>query len=178
MTIRFDNFTLRPLEKNDAVQFLALIDNNRARLRDYFPNTSQQITDLGTCKKYIKQKTAEAGNREIYSFVLVDEKKDLQGLFILKNIDWWVPKGELAYFIDKDLEGKGIMTRALSEIVTYCFDTLDMNKLFILTSTDNHASRKIAEKNGFKIEGILRQNYRIPSGLVDNVHYGLLKAER
>ncbi len=177
MTIQFDNFILRPIQEHDKVQFLTLIDRNRVRLRDYFPVTSREITDLKTCKNYIKQKTAEANKREHYSFVIEDENKRLQGLFILKNLDWWVPKCELAYFIDKDMEGKGIMTRGLSALIKYCFDTLKMNKLFILTSTDNYASRKIAEKNGFKIEGILRQNYRIPSGLVDNVHYGLLRGE-
>ena len=178
MNIQFDNYILRLLEKNDAVQLLALIDRNRPRLLDYFPVTSRSITDIKTAKNYIKQKTAEAAKREHYTYVIEDENKTLQGLFILKNIDWWVPKGELAYFIDKDIEGKGIMTKAMAEMVRYCFDSLDMNKLFILTSTDNQSSRKIAEKNGFKVEGILRQNYRIPSGLVDNVHYGLLRGER
>ena len=177
MNIRFDNLTLRPPEKNDAIKLLALIDRNRERLLDYFPVTSRQIVDLRTCKYYIKQKTTEAAKREHYTFVIEDENKTLLGLFILKNIDWWVPKGEMAYFIDKDREGKGIMTKAMAEMIRYCFDTLEMNKLFILTSTDNHASRKIAEKNGFKIEVILRENYRITSGLVDNVHYGLLKGE-
>jgi ribosomal-protein-serine acetyltransferase len=177
MNIRFDNITLRPLDKNDATQLLALIDRNRPRLLDYFPVTSRSITDINSSKYYIKQKIAEAAKREHYTYVIEDDSKTLQGIFILKNIDWWVPKGELAYFIDKDLEGKGIMTKVMAEMVRYCFDTLEMNKLFILTSTDNYASRKIAEKNGFKVEGILRKNYRIPTGLVDNIHYGLLRGE-
>ena len=120
----------------------------------------------------------QADKKEHFCFVIEDENNNLQGLLIIKNIDWRVPKGELAYFIDRGLEGKGIMTKALTHLANWCFQTLGINKLFILTATGNEASRKTDEKNGFEIEGILRKNFRIASGdLVDMVYYGLLKKD-
>ncbi len=176
MNITIDNLTLRPLESNDASAFFDLIDRNRIRLRDYFPVTISVITNLENCKRYIEEKAEQALIREHYCYVIADKQSRLLGLIILKNIDWRVPKGELAYFIDKDYEGKGITSRALSALVSYCFDTMEMNKLFILTAVDNHPSRKLAEKTGFETEGILRKNFRLSDGrLVDNVYYGLLR---
>jgi len=179
MNIAFDNRTLRSIENNDAPQLLSLIERNRARLTDYFPVTSNEITTLETSRNYIANKLELAEKREHFCFVVEDANPGLLGLFILKNFDWLVPKCEIAYFIDKDREGKGIMTGALSVLIKYCFEEMSMNKLFIMTATDNLPSRKVAEKNGFEVEGILRKNFRVPAGgLVDMVYYGLIRNEQ
>ena len=176
MIARFFNLNFRLLTNDDAPQLLALIERNRVRLRDYFPVTSGTITNLGTAYNYTDKQLKQALDKEQYLFVLADDNHDLKGLFFIKNIDWRVPKGELAYFIDTKLEGRGIMTRTMAEIVNYSFHTLGMNKLFLLTGIDNIPSRRIAEKNGFEVEGILRKNFKITSGeLVDMVYYGKLR---
>jgi len=179
MNLSFLNLTLRDLTKEDGPEFYSLIDRNRLRLRNYFPVTIATISGLDACFKYIDEKVDQASNREHYAFVLEDENKQLQGLFFIKNIDWRIPKGELAYFIDKGLEGNGIMTKALGAVADYGFTNLGMNKLFLITATDNLPSRKIAEKNNFKLEGILRSNFKLSSGeLVDMAYYGLLSTDK
>ena len=170
------DFNLRHLAVNDGTQFLNLIDRNRQRLLDFFPVTTASITNLESAFKYVDQHLAMEARKEQYILVLEDKEMLLQGMIIIKNIDWRVPKAELAYFIDKNLQGQGIMTKALGEAVTYGFEELGMNRLFIITSVDNLSSRRIAEKNGFEAEGVLRKNFRISNGeLIDNVCYGKLK---
>jgi RimJ/RimL family protein N-acetyltransferase len=170
MNIPFLNLNLRMLAGTDSAQLLELIDRNRPRLLNYFPMTAASITNLTSSFTFVNEKLELAKKKNHFVMLIENEEKQLRGLFFLKNIDWGVPKAELAYFIDKDLEGKGVMTKALCEVVNYGFYTLGMNRLYIITGVDNHASRKIAEKNGFEVEGILRRNFRIASGeLVDNV---------
>ena len=179
MNIQLGNLTLRLLTKEDGPHFFDLIERNRIRLRDYFPITISLITDLAVCIKYVDEKVEQTSKKEHFCFVIENEQGCLQGLFFIKDLDWRIPKGELAYFIDQSLEGMWIMTKALSAVVSYCFDVLEMNKLSIITAVDNYPSKKIAEKNGFEIEGILRNDYRIASGkLIDNIYYGLLKSRQ
>jgi RimJ/RimL family protein N-acetyltransferase len=53
-----------------------------------------------------------------------------------------------------------------------------MKKLFLRTHEKNIASRRVAEKNGFVMEGIIRNDYKTTSGVVvDLMYYGLLKSE-
>jgi RimJ/RimL family protein N-acetyltransferase len=176
MYIPFLNYTLRSLSHQDGPQIFALIQRNRKRLRDYFPVTSATITTLDAAFKFIDEKMQQAADKVHYTYVIEDANKQLQGVFFIKNLDWRIPKGELAYFIDEALTGKGIMTKALGEVINHSFNSMGMNKLYIITTPDNHASRKIAEKNGFMVEGHLRKNFRLSSGeLVDNVYYGIIK---
>ncbi len=176
MKQHFKDFKFRLLTTNDGAKLLELINRNRQRLVDYFPVTSSAITNLDSSFKYVDQYLGMEARKEQFILVLEDKDNLLQGMILIKNIDWRVPKAELAYFIDKSLQGKGIMTRALEATVRYGFEELGMNRLFIITSVDNHSSRKIAEKNGFEAEGLLRKNFRISSGeLIDNVYYGKLK---
>ncbi|MCL5028997.1 MAG: GNAT family N-acetyltransferase [Bacteroidetes bacterium] len=50
-----------------------------------------------------------------------------------------------------------------------------MNKVFLRIAEDNISSRRVAEKNGFIVEGILRQDFNISEGeRIDVIYYGLL----
>ena len=175
MNTLIDNLTLRPLNSEDTARFFDLLDRNRAHLTDYFPQTIATVINLQACTDYIHKKMEEEAEKDCYCFVLEDESGGLQGYITIKNIDWTVPKCELAYFIDKDHKGRGIMSNALSAVVAHCFNDLQMNKVYLITALDNHPSRKLAEKTGFEVEGILRNNFKLSSGaLVDMAYYGIL----
>ena len=99
------------------------------------------------------------------------------GQLAIKNIDWTIPKAELGYFIDQAHEGKGIVTEALQIVIQYAFADLKMNKLFLRTLVGNVGSQKVAEKNGFIKEGILRKEFKSGNNkLEDVVYYGLLRS--
>jgi len=113
----------------------------------------------------------------VYCFIIEDVKEGkLAGAIFLKNFDFTIPKCELGYFIDKEYEGKGVTSKATTKIVRYCFDNLKLNKIFLRAAATNFPSKKVAEKNGFITEGILRKDFKTEAGeLIDVVYYGLLK---
>jgi RimJ/RimL family protein N-acetyltransferase len=87
-------------------------------------------------------------------------------------------KCELAYFIDKNFEGKGIISKAVADTVAFCFNDLQMNKVYICTSKINAASQRIATKLGFQKEGILREEFKNGKAILEDiVYFGLLKSE-
>jgi len=177
--IEIDNLKVRLLSLSDAKNILNLINSNRNRLLKYFPITSYSVTDLETAKVYISKRINDTSNKEFFGY-LIEEKltNDIVGMYILKSFDWRIPKCELAYFIDKKFEGKGIISKVTKIMVDHCFKTLKVNKIWIETGEDNIASKTIALKNGFQLEGLLRNNFRDFEGNLLNLeYYGLLREE-
>ncbi len=165
-------YRLRLVQLTDAKRVLDLIDTNRDRLLKYFPITSSSVTDLQSATMYISKKIQESRNREFYSFLIENKETDeLIGMYILKSFNWRVPKCELAYFVDKKYEGKGIVSKITKGIVSHCFNNLKLNKIWIETGEDNFGSKRVALKNGFQLEGLLRNNFRDSEGNLLNIEY-------
>lgn len=162
---------------DDYKAFSKLINKNREELKRYFPITVSRTNTLEDVKTYLTEVSEKTEKKQLYLFGLFHES-ELVSVLMVKNIDWRVPKCELAYFIDKEKEGKGIMTVLVNNTVSHCFEELKMKKVFLRISPDNLASKKIAEKTGFTKEGLLRKEFRVYTGeLIDVEYYGKLDSE-
>jgi ribosomal-protein-serine acetyltransferase len=173
--LEFDNIQLRPFRNEDCLAFHNLILRNRQRLEKYFPVTVRSTETIEATKKYVYERIYLAEKREFISFILVSkETASVLGLIFLKNIDWNIPKSEMGFFIDKEYEGKGIITKGVSAVVRHSFTELKLNKVFMRIGEDNPGSKRIAEKSGFKFEGNLRNDFKSHNGeLLDVLYYGL-----
>ena len=83
----------------------------------------------------------------------------------------------MGYWLDAELQGKGIVTQACRTIVRHAFEEHQVQKVVISCAIDNPRSRAVAERLGFLQEGILRQVVRLHDRSVDGVFYGLLVDE-
>ncbi len=169
---------VRLIEKEDFEELHNLIERNRERLIMYFPKTSVTIKDVEAAKKFAKQKVKQALEREQFCFVIsINSYNGIIGMVMVKNIDWTIPKGELAYFIDENYEGIGITSNAVKFVVEYCFKELEMEKLYIKFNPENAGSKRVAIKNGFEKEGLLKREFRTGHGELSDVErYGLLRS--
>jgi len=168
---------VRPVTHGDTEELFFLIENNRDRIAEYFPITSSSVTNLASTEQFINRMTTGYVDGTNYLFIIEHtDTKHLCGSIFLKNFESRVPKCELGYFLDKQYEGKGIASKALQAVCTFCFEELQLNKLCIRTGIDNIASKRLAENMGFKLEGIVRNDFRTASGiLVDIAYYGRIK---
>ena len=84
---------------------------------------------------------------------------------------------EMGYELGKEYWSHGIMTEALQAIVHYGFDTMKYNRIEAFVNFGNIRSTTLLEKNGFKLDGLLRE-YEFNRGkFVDQYCYSLLKSE-
>jgi len=176
------SFTDWKIETIDHIlpeEFYNLIEKNRKHIEKTFPLTLSNCTDLEKTKKFIALNQDKENHKEGYFFYPRNIKTNaLIGYLCVKSIDNRISKCELGYFIDEDFQGKGITSKVVSETLGFCFNTLNMNKVFICTSKINKASQQIALKHHFKQEGILREEFKSSDGtLEDIVYFGLLKSE-
>ncbi|MFP9097615.1 GNAT family N-acetyltransferase [Flavobacterium sp. RHBU_24] len=160
-------------------EFYALVARNREHIAKTFPVTLAGCTDFESTVAFLLQGAENVENGTYYYFYPRDiSSGKLIGYLVVKNIDRHVSKCELGYFIDKDFQGLGITSKLVANALIFCFETLLMNKVYICTSTTNTASQKVALKNGFVQEGILKEEFKNGDGLLEDiVYFGLLKSD-
>jgi RimJ/RimL family protein N-acetyltransferase len=86
---------------------------------------------------------------------------------------------EIGYWLRADARGRGVMTRALALISAWALGRDGVARLQLRADVENTSSRRVAEKAGFKPEGILRSAYWNPrlARRVDWAIYSLLPGE-
>ena len=90
----------------------------------------------------------------------------------LHTIDWAVPKFEIGYWIRTSCARRGYATEAAQRLVRFAREDLGAERLEITSDARNAASRRVAEKAGFSLEGIRRHSRRDAEGkLADSCLY-------
>jgi|YNPNPStandDraft_1061719.scaffolds.fasta_scaffold11667_4 UDP-4-amino-4,6-dideoxy-N-acetyl-beta-L-altrosamine N-acetyltransferase len=107
---------------------------------------------------------------------IVDTDGELAGVIWLKQIDWRVRKAEVGIYLGR-CRGQGLGKRALTALVRYAFDTLNLNKLWATVFSYNQPSMRLFEGAGFSREGLLRKETYREGKYHDVIRYGLLKEE-
>lgn len=79
--------------------------------------------------------------------------------------------GEVGYFIDRSLFNKGIATEVVKKLEKIAFDDLKLIRLEIRMDPQNKASEKVAIKNNFKKEGLLKKVIKFQNYYYDNLLY-------
>lgn len=93
----------------------------------------------------------------------------------LHTIDWSIPKFEIGYWIRTPRTGCGFATEAALGMVEFARAHLGARRLEITCDARNAASRRVAEKCGFELEGIRRASRRdAQGGLADSCMYARL----
>ncbi|HQR08116.1 MAG TPA: GNAT family protein [Gemmatales bacterium] len=97
------------------------------------------------------------------------------GLILQNDIE--TGTAEVGYWLGEEVWGKGIGTAALKAFAAWAFAEFDLRRLYAAVMIDNLGSRRVLEKAGFVLEGILRQHALKDGVLKDQAYYGLLRNE-
>ena len=90
----------------------------------------------------------------------------------LHTIDWTIPKFEIGYWVRSSCAGHGFATEATIAMTRFAREALGAVRIEITSDTRNAASRRVAEKSGYELEGIRRRSRRAPGGeLADSCMY-------
>lgn len=108
------------------------------------------------------------------------ERKDLRLLLVnkqtgqivgssgLHHIDWQTRKFEIGYWVRTSCQQQGYVTEAVHAITNFAIQELQANRIQIRCDLHNVRSAKVAERCGFTLEGILRNETRDVDGSLRN----------
>jgi ribosomal-protein-serine acetyltransferase len=162
---------LRLLEEADADELHRLIEANRAYLAAWMPWAADQ-TPEGT-REFIALTRRQAEAREGFQAALVSDGT-IVGMAGFHAVNWPHRSGTIGYWLDEGHQGRGLMTRAVRDLVDYAFTEWELHRVEIRAATQNRRSRAIPERLGFREEGVLREAERIGDRYNDLVVYAML----
>jgi RimJ/RimL family protein N-acetyltransferase len=94
------------------------------------------------------------GTRE--GFAVVDGDGEFLALALAPTIEREARTAELGYVVAPAARGRGVATAALGLLTEWAFAELGALRLELLIGVANDASKRIAERNGYRFEGVLR----------------------
>ncbi|WP_454190927.1 GNAT family N-acetyltransferase [Paenibacillus sp. Marseille-Q7038] len=166
-----DSCFLTLLEIKDAEKLYDLINRNRDHIGEWlkFPSITLKADDS---KTFIERTRIRYAKDEGY-WLGIWVGDELVGSIGYLYLDQENKKTEIGYWLGKEYEGKGIITKSIKVLINYAFEELQLHKIEIGVARENTRSRAIPEKLGFIREGELRDYEYINGKFLDRVMYGL-----
>ncbi|MCL5803643.1 MAG: GNAT family N-acetyltransferase [Candidatus Thermoplasmatota archaeon] len=169
------DITLKNVVMEDALDLFDLVDRSREYLGQWLPwvkNTVDIESELSFIRNSMQRMEFGIG---LDMGIWFHEK--LAGIIGFNNIDLNNMKGTIGYFIGQKYQGNGIMISSCRTLVNYGFHKIGLNKIVIRCASENIKSRRIPEKLGFTVEGILREEELLSSGYVNHYYYGMIRRD-
>ncbi len=108
-------------------------------------------------------------------YIIMDKK--IVGAVDLVRVDETHKTVEIGYWLSRDYNGRGIMTRAVHAMEKLAFDILEMRRVEIRADVRNKKSCAVAERAGYVYEGVLRGAYILRGVSTDIAVRSKLKSE-
>lgn len=166
------DFILRKWKLSDAEDVALFADNKKIadNLRDAFPHPYT----LKDAQEFIANCLSADERQKMFRAIEIDGKA-AGSIGVFKGGDIYRKSGELGYWLAEPYWGRGIVSAAAVQICMEAFEKLNIVRIFAEPFAFNAASRKVLEKAGFALEGVMK-NAAIKNGeIIDYCMYALLK---
>jgi len=168
--------SLRAIEPAD-LEILYLWENDR--------NVWRVSNTIVPFSRYVLQKYIENSHLDIYQtkqlrmmIDITDKNNEVLtiGSIDLFDFDPYHLRAGIGILIgDYENRNRGYAKMALSEIIKYSFNILQLHQLFANITVDNEPSKHLFESQGFMICGIKKDWIKTPEGYIDEATYQLIK---
>ena len=132
---------------------------------------------IGRNFPFTTEKTVEDINGKDKVFLGIAQGDEIIGFITLRRINLINGTGKLTVFLGEGNHGKGIGSEAVSLMLRYAFNTLNLRKVNADVFAFNTRSLRCFEKLGFRRQGILEKEYYIDGQYQDDVLFRIFKEE-
>ena len=149
-----DGLSLREVDGADAEELHALIEANRARLSEFMPWAAGQ-TPEDTAEFVAAAERQSSEGTAVHTAIVEGER--IVGIVGVHVLDWDNSTLSLGYWIGDEHEGRGVALRAVRALCEHGFSEWGLNRIEIRAAEENSRSQRLAERLGFRQEGLLRE---------------------
>lgn len=174
-TIELGNIVLRDMRINDQEAYYEYLNNSMVSqyLSDEdIPRNAQEALDC------VKTWGSLFYNKQGIFWTIADAQTDrLIGSIGLSSWNFLNRRAEISYDIAHEYWGKGIATKAITNVLKIAFNNMMLYRIEARTMETNVVSQHVLDKFKFQKEGLLR-GYRIIRGKPENIYmYSLIRPD-
>lgn len=157
-------YILRPWKQEDLASVVKHADNPAITscMSDGFPDTESKW------EAFLKFAVNAA---EVLYYAIEVGGAAVGGIGVSPQREENQKSGELGYWISEVYWGKGVMTRAVREMVERTFTRFDIDRIFAAPYAANFASHRVLEKAGFVLEARLEKSVMKAGVATDQLIY-------
>jgi RimJ/RimL family protein N-acetyltransferase len=137
-----EEITLKQFSVEDVDEIFYLIDRNRAHLSQYDDITAEKYPT----KNSVLESIINPANSLRLRFGILANSVYVGSINLTLGKE---KEAEVGYYLGKEFEGKGFISRSLKRIIKYGFEELLCNTIWAGTHLDNKKSQKVLESCGF-----------------------------
>lgn len=164
------DFLLRPWRINDVE---SLVENaNNANIAKFMTDMFPHPYLKSNAESFISFATKDD---PVHIFAIEVDGKAVGGIGIHQQTDVMRKNAELGYWLGQNYWGKGIITRAVQQMVDFGFKTFDITRIYARPYHTNIASQRVLEKAGFILEAKFEKTIFKDGEFLDELVYAIRK---
>lgn len=177
ITLETERLILRKLELDDAE---AMYNNwcNDEEVTKYLPWSPHGQIEV--TKELVEMWVNNYNNPHTYRWIIIlKENNEPIGTIDIVNKDIPNKVFEIGHCYSKKSWGNGYATEALSKIISFLFEEVDIDVVIAKHYENNYASGKVMQKANMKYDGILRSRVidKETKKRIGQVYYSITKEE-
>ena len=170
-----ENLKLVLPQPHMAEEITAAVRENLERLKPWMPWATDDYS-VELCRVWIQRTLNEFAQDGRFNTVILFNGR-IAGSIGFHNLDAANKSAEIGYWIAKEFEARGLITRCCRVLIDYMFDVMELNRVQINCNVENTRSRAVPERLGFRLEGVHRQVEFLHDRFGDWAVYAILKDE-
>jgi len=164
--------TLRTVRAGDGAALARAYRSNREHLAPWEPRRSEGFFTEAWQEQNVKDCVTDAAAGRSIRFVIVTVDDEIVGRVNINNIVRGAfLSADLGYWVDHRLQGRGIASRAVAQIIDHARTELGLHRLQAATLPRNAASQAVLAHNGFEHIGLAPRYLRIAGEWQDHVMF-------
>ena len=176
MDLKGNKIFIRFFENADAESLLDLHLRNGELFQKYSPTFEEDFYTLDRNRKYISNSIKQREDDKNYSFgIYLKDNGKLVGDVSLYHLSRGaLQRCLIGYSLDKQYNGRGYTTEAVSLAVGFAFNELKLHRVDAGVMLSNIGSMRVLEKVGFHREGIEQKGVKINGQWEDHQMFAII----
>jgi ribosomal-protein-serine acetyltransferase len=168
-----ETIELRAIARPDIGRFWEMIERNRAFLARWL--TWAESATFESTRAFLEEQIAQHGEGRIAVYGIWWNGR-LAGSIDVRNLE--APaETSVGYYLAEFASGHGVMNASLRVLARVAFETLGVHRIELVAALGNLESRRVAERAGFRFEGIARGRVIVRGALHDAAVYARIASD-
>ncbi|MEX6090529.1 50S ribosomal protein L7/L12-serine acetyltransferase [Raoultella planticola] len=165
-----DQLTLRAVDERYVTDLHLLVEKNKHWLQHSL-SWPAAVDSEDEIRRHVQGNVMlhQRGYAKMFLLFLRDE---MVGVLSFNQIEPLNKTGYIGYWIDEHHQGQGLLSQALQAFMHYYARRGEVRRFVIKCRVANHKSNQVALRNGFTLEGCLKQAEYLNGAYDDQNIYG------